>query len=164
MSIRVPWIKWFVYALGGLCLMSLLNGAIGFLALKRLEKKAGSPIRGHFIPHLLSPVFTLKNPDFQWQERFQIHSGTLTVHYDPSFIIPSLKFHVHLRGQDLGGRLLGELAESQGLSEVKLDRVEADLAFSKEENPEIFLLDIRSPVIRFHLSRNPEEKIEIPSS
>ena len=131
--------------------MTFLNVAIGFAALKRLERKAGGPIRGSFLPYPLVPVFVLKNSNFDWDGRFRVISGQVVVRYDPFFLIPGRKFRVRITGRDLRVLFSGELAESQGVSEVKMDRVEVDFAFFDRGSPEIFLFDVQSRQIKFHL-------------
>lgn len=143
--------RWIFPLAGGLALGGLLNCGISFVALKRLEKKAGAPIRGTFLPYPFLPRFTLKNSSLNWQGRFQVLSGTVHVRYDPSFLLPGWKFRTRISGRDLGVRFSGDLAVSQGISEVKVDRAEADFAFFEKGEPEIFLFDVQSPQLRFHL-------------
>ncbi len=136
--------------------MVLVNTGTGLWALKRLERKAGTPIQGAFLPHLLQPAFTLKGLNVAWQKRFQVLSGSLRVHYDPLSLLPGRKFRVQIGGRDLTVRLGDEGAASEGLSEVKIERVDGDFAFSDKDDPEIFLLDVQSPELQFHLG----EKVE----
>ena len=143
--------RWFSTLAGGILLVFLFNTATGFIALKRLEKKSGSKIRGSFIPHLFFPAFTLKNSNLNWQDRFEVLSGTVRVRYNPIFFFPGGKLRVQMKGHDLSVKLSGELALSQGLSEVKVDTVEADLALPEKGTPEIFLFDIQSPELKFHI-------------
>lgn len=152
---RSPLARWLASFAGVVLFVGVLNAAAGLLTLKRLEKKAGAPIHGTFIPHLIQSAFTLKDPSFDWQDRFQISSGTLVIHYEPLSILPGRPFRTQIRGRDLGVRLYGELAASQGFSQVRIDFVEADLVFSRGKTPEIYLLHIQSPQIRFHLVKSP---------
>ena len=149
--------RWALYLGGGIFLAGFLNAGVGFVALKRLEKKAGAPIRGRFLPHLYEPAFTLKNPNLEWRGRFQVSSGTLRVHYDPLFLLPGRKFRARIEGQNLRGRLFGALAESQGVSEVTVHHVEVDFAFSKSKTPEIFSFHIQSPELQFQLIQKETE-------
>ena len=139
--------------------MVLVNTGTGLWALKRLERKAGTPIRGIFLPHLLQPAFTLRDPNIAWQKRFQVLSGRVRVHYDPLSLLPGRKFRVQIGGQDLTVRLGDEWAASEGLSEVKIERVDLDFAFSDKEDPEIFLLDVQSPQLQFHFGEKEAENI-----
>ena len=144
-----------VYFAAAFLLVSLLNPLAGHVALKRLEKKAGAPIRGTFIPHVLFPAFTLKNASFDWQGRFQVVSGTVEVRYNPLFLIPGQKFRVWIEARKLPVRFSGGLAESQGFSRATLEHVVADMAFPHKGSPEIFLLDIHSPEMTFRLVKEP---------
>jgi hypothetical protein len=141
-----------LYAAGAALLVGLANVGVSFFALKRLEKKAQAPIQGTFLPDLLRPSFILKDPHLDWQGRFQVSSGTFYVEYDPLFLLPGRRFRTQIEGKDLSVRLLGELAESQGLTEVRIDRVEADLAFARKGPPEVFVFKVESPQLQFHLS------------
>lgn len=142
-----------LYLIGGAVLIYCLNAGMGVLALKKLETKAGARISGVFLPHAFQPSFTLKDPQLKWQDRFQVTSGTVKVQYDPLFLLPGHVFRVRIWGRELGVKLFGELIESQGLSEMVVTRVDADLAFARGKNPEIFLLDIRSPELQFLLAK-----------
>lgn len=137
--------------------MVFVNAGTGFWALKRLERKAGTPIRGTFLPHLFQPAFTLKDPDLAWQKRFQVLSGSIRIHYNPLSLLPGRKFRIQIGGQNLTLRLGDEWARSQGLSEVKIERFQADFAFSDKEDPEIFLLDVQSPQLQFHFGQKAVE-------
>jgi len=144
--------RWIFLISWGVLLVALLNAGAGFWALKRLERKARTPIRGHFLSHLIQPAFTLRNPSLAWKERLQVLSGTVWVHYDPLSLIFGQKFRVQIGGEDLTVRFVNEWAESQGLGEVRLDRIQADFAFSDQEDPEIFSLHVDSPELQFHFS------------
>lgn len=157
---RQLWGRWLAFSIWGAALVTLINTGTGLWTLKRLEKKAGAPIRGTFFPHLFRPAFTLKNPNLAWQKRFQLLSGTVRVHYDPLSLLPGRKLRVQIGGQDLVVHLGDEWAKSQGLSRVKIKRVRADFAFSDQEDPEIFLLDVDSPQLQFHFGEkgdNPHQ-------
>lgn len=152
--------RWIMALAVGLLLSALLNAGLGFVALKKLEKKAGAPIRGIFLPHFLQPAFTVKDPKLDWQGRFQVLSGSLRVRYDPLFLVPGWKFRVQVEGRELAVSLGGELAESQGLKDVKVDRFEADFALPGEGDPEIFLFNIESPQIHFRLAKQGKKLID----
>ena len=134
--------------------MVLANAGLGFFALKKLEKKAGGPIRGTFLPHVVFPSFTLKNARLDWEGRFQVLSGTVVVRYDPSFVIPGRKLRVWITGRDLEVRLAGKLVEGEGLSSFQGVRVDADLAFPYHGPPEIFLFDVQSDQMKFRLAKD----------
>lgn len=152
--------RWIFLLAGGLALVGLLNCGIGFLALKRLEKKAGAPIRGTFLPYPFLPRFVLKNSSLNWQGRFQVLSGTVHVRYDPFFLLPGWRFRTRISGWNLAVRFSGDLAASQGISEVKVDWAEADFAFFEKGDPEIFLFDVQSPQIHFHVVKEEGPRTE----
>lgn len=129
----------------------LLNAGGGWWALKKLERKTGTPIEGTFLPHLFRPAFTLKNSRLAWQDRFQVLSGDVNVSYDPLSLLGRRKFRVQIRGSNLKVRLFADLLESGGLSEASVDEVYADIAFSKQGPPEIYSFQIQSPELRFNL-------------
>jgi len=131
--------------------MALLNAGGGFWALKKLEKKAGTPIQGTFLPHLFRPAFTLQDARLSWQNRFQVLSGDIGVRYDPLSLFPGRKFHVYIKATGLRVRLFQDLLESQGLAEIGVEEAKAELAFSREGPPEIFLFNVQSPELRFNL-------------
>ncbi len=144
--------RWLFFLAWGMLLTALLNAGAGFWALKRLEKKAGTPIRGTFLPHLIQPAFTLKNSQVSWQGRFQVDSGDLRVQYDPLSVFWGRKLRVRVQGSDLHVRLLGEWATSQGLSEARVDSLDADFALPEKGAPEVFLFDLDSPELQFNLT------------
>lgn len=157
---RVPGLtalRWVVYLMGGIFFISLLNTGSSFLALKLLEKKARHPIQGNFIPNPFFPSFTLKNSAFNWRDRFQVHSGTVAVHYTPLFFLPGQKFRIQIRGKDLDISISGEWARSQGFSELKAEHLEADIVFPIKETLEILSFEIRSPQIEFRLERGERD-------
>ena len=143
----------FLLILLGSVLGSATNTVLGFVVLKRLEKKSGAPIKGQFVPHLFAPSFSLKQAKVEWQKRFRVDSGTFTVRYDPLSVLPGRKLRTWIEGRDLEARLFGELAESEGFSDVRIDRVRADLAFFRKGPPEIFAFDVQSPQIQFHMTK-----------
>lgn len=132
--------------------MVFLNAGGGFWALKRLERKAGTPIRGTFLPLLFQPAFALKNVNAAWKDRFQVVSGNLWVHYDPLSLLPGRSLRIQVEGSDLKVRLSGDLLQSHGLSELRVEHVRADFALSDEGEPEIFLFEVDSPELQFHFA------------
>lgn len=135
----------------GIILVIFLNAGIGFWALKKIEKKAGTPIRGVFLPHLLAPAFTIQNPSLTWQDRFQLLSGHLHVQYDPLSLLPGRELRIQVRGTGLKVRLLGKWSEREGLGDMQVEQVEGDFAFSEKGPPEIFLFNVQSPELNFNL-------------
>ena len=129
----------------------LLNTGGGLWTLKKLEKKAGAPIKGTFLPHLLRPAFSLQNVRLGWQDRFRILTGDLEVRYDPLSLLTGRKLRVSIQGYRLRVQLFGDLLKSQGLSEAHLDKVDADIAFSEHGEPEIYLFRVQSPELQFNL-------------
>lgn len=146
----------FILLASGLLFLGLLNTGVSFLALKRLEAKAGAPIQGFFLPHLFQPVFTLRDVRFDWQGRFQVVSGRVAVRYYPFFLFPGARLRTQIVGEDLEVKLTHEFAQAQGISNVSVDRVEADLVFSRDPTPEIFLFDVRSPQIQLYLKKETD--------
>lgn len=136
----------------GVICVTLLNAGAGFWVLKKLEKKAGAPIHGRFIPHVFQPVFSFKGPQFSWEGRFEVFSGSLRVRYDPLSLFPGRKMRIHVWGEDLKVRLFDKLLESQP-SEVVVNRAESELEIPRKGAPEIFFLEIDSPQIDFHIKR-----------
>lgn len=153
-------IRWLLALAWGLALIGILNAGTGFWALKRLEKKAGAPIRGTFLPHLFQPVFTLKNARLSWQNRFEILSGSVRVQYDPVSVLVSRKFRIQVAGSDLEVRFLKELVFSGGRSQVKIDMLAADFAISDRKTPEVFRLEIHSPEMEFHFAEKDGNRVK----
>lgn len=153
MPVRKPRGRWVPLLIGVIIGIVLINIGVSLSVLKRLEKKAGTPIRGIFLPHLFHPSFTLKDSRLNWQGQFQILSGTFRVRYDPWFFFRAQRLRTQIEGWDVAVQFSGELAQSQGLGEALIDHVQADFAFSGKRTPEIFLLDVRSPQLQFHLMK-----------
>ena len=152
-ALRLVWRRWILPLLGAVILIAFLNAGLGFWALKRIERKAGTPIRGIFLPHLLQPSFTLRNAKLVWQGRFEVLSGVIRVRYNPLSVVGGGKFRIQVTGSDLDVRFLKETTFS-GLhpSEIQIERITADLAFLRGKPPEIFSLEIHSPELEFHFS------------
>lgn len=145
--------RWSFLVTGGILLVVSLNPLAGWVAFKKLERKAGAPVRGTFLPYFLVPVFRLENASFDWQGRFRVHSGTIEVRYDPFSLFPGRKFRARIEAKDLPVSFSGELAASQGLRRLNVEQVTADLAFFDKGPPEIFLFDVRSKEMTFRLAR-----------
>ena len=155
-GVKVQWL----FALAWIVMLTaLLNIGTGLWALKRLEKKAGTPIHGVFVPHLFQPSFTLKNASLTWQNRFKVVSGTFLVRYHPLPVLVGRSFRVQVSGSGLGVRILENSALS-GVhpSEIKVERFNADFTVSPRKTPEIFSLNVQSPELEFNFAekgRNP---------
>lgn len=145
--------RWIFPFTAGVVLIAVLNTAAGWWVLKRLEAKAGAPLHAAFFPHLWRPAFTLKNCRLEWQKDFEVQSGTIEVRYDFGSLIPGQRLRTRIKGSGLEVRLSKDLAESQGVQEVRIERIEADLAFSRTGPPEIFHFDIQSPELQFRLAK-----------
>ena len=152
-ALRLGWGRWILTLLWAVILIAFLNAGLGFWALKRIERKAGTPIHGDFFPNLFEPAFTLRNAKLVWRDRFEVLSGVIRVRYNPLSVVRGRKFRVQVTGSDLDVRLLKEMTFS-GLhpSEVQIERITADLAFLRGKTPEIFSLEIHSPELEFHFS------------
>lgn len=152
--------RWLFFIAWGALLLVLLNTGIGFWTLKRLERKARTPIQGIFLPHLMRPAFTLKNSNLAWRDRFTVLSGRLDVQYDPASSLFSRKLRVQVSGKEIILRLGEKWAGMEGLGEVKVDRFEADFAISDSGDPEIFSLNVNSPELEFHFSEKGSNSIK----
>ena len=153
-------IRWLLALAWGFALIGILNAGTGFWTLKRLEKKAGAPIHGTFLPHLFQPVFNLKNARLSWQNRFEILSGSVRVQYDPVSVLVSRRFRIQVAGSDLEVRFLKELALSGGRPQVKIDTLTADFAVSNKKAPEIFRLEIHSPEMEFRFAEKDANQVK----
>lgn len=145
---RVRWVQVVMSAMLG---VASLNMGLSFWVMKRLEKKAGSPIQATFLPDVFYPSFTLKNIHLHWQDRFQVLSGTLHVQYNPLSLFTSRKLRVQIEGSNLTTQLLGEFAESQGISRAEVDRAKIDFALGDQGPPDVFLLEVHSPQLEFQM-------------
>ncbi len=155
------WKQW-VFALSwGLILIVLLNTGTGLWALKRLEKKAGTPIAGSFRPHFFKPAFTLKDAKLSWQDRFEVLSGTVKVQYDPLSVVAGRRFRIQVEGSNMKVHFLkGPAFAMAHPTDVKIDYVAADFALTDKKNPEIFALNINSPEIEFHFSEKDKNEVK----
>lgn len=146
-------VRWILALVWALALTGMLNAGTGLWALKRLEKKAGTPIRGTFLPHFLHPAFTLRNVELSWQGRFEVLSGTVRIHYHPLAVLVGRRFRVQMEGSNLVVRFLQDSAfPGVHLSEVPIGSLTADFAVSQRKTPEIFALDVHSPELEFHFA------------
>ena len=152
-TLRLVWGRWILTLLWAVVLIAFLNVGLGFWALKRIERKAGTAIHGDFLPDLFEPAFTLRNAKLVWQDRFEVLSGVVRVRYNPLSIVRVVKFRFQVTGSDLDVRFLKE-ATFSGLhpSKVQIEHITADLAFLRGKTPEIFSLEIHSPELDFHFS------------
>ncbi len=145
----------------GIILIVLLNTGTGLWALKRLEKKAGTPIEGSFIPHLFKPAFTLTNAKLSWQDRFEVLSGTVKVRYDPLSVVVARRFRIQVEGRDLKVHFLKGMSFAfEHPGDVKIDYVAADFALADKKSPEIFALNIHSPEIEFHFAEKDRNEVK----
>ena len=152
--------RWLLFLLWGIALIGMMNAGTGYWALKRLERKAGAPIRGTFLPHLFQPVFDLKNARVSWQDRFEVLSGTVRVRYNPLSVLVRRRFRIQVDGSDLEVRVLKALSFSGGRSQMKIDSLAADFAISSGKTPEIFRLEIHSPEMKFHFAEKDGNSIK----
>lgn len=148
---------WLNAFLAAALFVGCLNVASGFWVLKRLERRAKTPIRGEFFPAFLNFAFTLEKLQLDWRGDFQVISGKVRVEYDLLSLVPGRRLRVRIRGEGLGVRLPNPLAESAGTREVKISRVDLEIAFSKEGPPEIYLLKVDSPELQFNLVKEAEQ-------
>lgn len=145
--------RWLLPFLAGVVFLTVWNAAAGFWVLKRLEKRAETPLHGRFLPHPLDFAFTLQEVRLDWKEEFTVLSGTVRVQYDFASLVPGKKLRTRIRGRDLVVRLRRERAEFGGLGEVRINEVNADLAFPRKGPPEIYHFEVRSPELEFRLAR-----------
>ncbi|GEM_PF-2476651 len=155
-------VRWLAPLIGGILLISLLNIGASFWVLKFLEKKAKHPIEGIFAPHPFYPSFKLESPRFNWRGRFEVHSGTFEVRYNPLYLLWHRKFRTQIAGREVGVTIAGELAESGGFSEIKVDWVDADIAFPRKGTLEIFSFNVKSEQMEFSLEREERDLDENP--
>ena len=128
----------------------LLPTLSGYWVWQELEKRTEMEIGGSFSPRFFLPSFYLKDAHFAWDEKIHLVSGTIKVEYDLLALLSGGHLRVKLSSQDLTVKLLGELAEMEGVSDVRFDHFYADLTFGREGIEEIFSLQAESPTIQFH--------------
>lgn len=136
---------------GALAVIALLNTGGGFLVLKSLERRAGAPIHGRYIPQLVSSAFSVHRLKLGWRGEFQVTDGTVRVRYDFLSWVFRRVLRVRLKGTHLKVRFQSERLPFPTGREFQIDRIDATFNFRPKGPPEIVSFQLDSPELKFQL-------------
>ncbi len=138
---RVFW--WFATVL------VLLPTFLTHLFFWQIEHRLKLKIHGKPLGALFPGTINLSGSFLEWQGRFRVRSGFLTIHYPPVAMFQS-KFPLVLEGRDLVVEAGSDMQRTLGRGEITFDRVAAKLIIGSK-HADIEFLDAESKTIQFHL-------------
>lgn len=119
-----------------------------------LEKRIEIKMSGQILPVFFTTTFFIRDARFEWRNKVKLISGNLKVTYDPVFFLKRDYLRVRLVGHGLSAKLLGDWAKVQGVEELGLDSLDADLVFDRKGLKEINGIEALSPAFQFRIKKS----------
>lgn len=146
--------------LGFLSLMLLLavgfSPAAGWWVLKHVEKSLRVPVQGRFEPHFFQTSFTVRQAQFNWENKISLDAGDIRVGYDLLSLVSSGGITIEISGQSLPVRFLNDLARISPREQVVLDDFFAKLVINTQGLKEVVALRIKAPELQFQVGRQEQ--------
>ncbi len=137
----------------------LLAGAVvlpaaGDLKVRReLEKRLQIKLEGKIMPGFFTPSFHVRDARFEWEDKVKLLSGDLIFDYDPAFLLGKESLRIRCRARNCQARLLGSWADMQGVGDLAITRLDADLTLDRSGLREVNAILVDSPAFQFHMEK-----------
>lgn len=140
------WVLLLVVAVG-------FSPAVGWWVLKRVEKSLHVPVQGRFEPHYFQNSFTMRQAEFNWENKISLDAGDINVGYDLLSLFSTGGITIEISGQELPVKFLNELARISPREHVILDEFFAELVINSQGLKEVVALRIKAPELQFQMGR-----------
>lgn len=127
---------------------------LGFWVFQQLGTRLKAKVSGHYSPVWFSTSFKVSELDLQWDGKVQLHSGEVTVDYDPLTVFFADGLRVRISGKKIPVSLLGPWAHAAASPDVMLDDFFADITIGRGGVKEIHAVQAKSPEIQFQIGTN----------
>ncbi len=131
----------------------ILQFATGFWVSREVPGRLGLKVTGNFWPGAVSPTFFSSDARLEWKNKVTLLSGNLKIDYN---LLPLLWKHtIRLRvsGKNISARLQGDWAKMQGVENIRIDQLDADVEVAAQGLGEIYFVRAESPTFQFRIQK-----------
>ena len=125
-----------------------------WLVYRRIQNRLDLKIQGQFVSRIFVPVFYVRNASFEWNGKVRFEHGDLQVNYRPFSFLSPAGLRIHLSGENLQVRLLGDWAKMEGVENADLEKFDADFSLGRKGLNEIYWVQVESRAFQFHLKKS----------
>lgn len=136
-----------------LILLSLQWGASIWIQ-QEIQKRLEIRLTGNFWPLPLLPSVVGDPAGLEWKNRVTILSGKLKIDYNVFPLLFQNSIRIQITGKNLQARLFGDWAKLQGVENIQIDHLDADLEIVKKGLGEVYEVHAESPSFHFVIEKN----------
>jgi hypothetical protein len=131
----------------------LLQALAGFWVAWEIPRRLELRVSGMFLPLVVFPGFYAPNAKLEWKNKVTLLSGNLKIDYNLLPLMNRRSIRIKVSGENISARLQGEWARMQGVEDVKIDRLSADIEVAPEGLGEIYHVKAESPTFQFRIEK-----------
>ena len=105
-------------------------------------------------PILFRPAVQSKNLQLEWKNRITLLSGNLKIVYNVVPFVVRNHIRIKITGKNIHAKLSGRWAKMEGVEDIMIDTLDADVAVAPQGLGEIYYVHAQSPTFQFHIRKS----------
>lgn len=131
----------------------ILQFSMGLWVAREVPGRLGLQVTGTFWPGVVSPSFHSADARLVWKNKVTLLSGNVKIDYN---LLPLLWKHtirLRISGKNISARLQGDWAKMQGVENIRIDQLDADVEVAAQGLGEIYFVNAESPSFQFRIQK-----------
>jgi hypothetical protein len=125
----------------------------GFWVGREIPRRLDLKVTGTFLPLPFWPGFYSPRAGLEWKNKVTLLSGNLKIDYNLFPLLWRRSIRIKISGKNISARLQGEWARMQGVENIAIDRLDADIEVAPKGLGEIYRVIAQSPTFQFRIEK-----------
>jgi hypothetical protein len=135
----------------GLFLFQVLTA---FWVSYEIPRRLNLKVSGFFLPLVVWPGYYSPNARLEWKNKVTLLSGNLKIDYNLVPLLIRRSIRIKVSGKNISARLQGDWARMQGVENISIDNLVADIEVAPKGLGEIYKVIAQSPTFQFRIEKN----------
>lgn len=128
---------------------------LGKILLSQVQKRLGLTVRsGNLQPLPFQPAFQSRDLQLEWKNRITLLSGNLKIGYNVVPFVVRNHIRIRVTGKNIRAKLSGSWAKMEGVEDIVIDSLDADVEVAPQGLGEIYFVHAQSPTFQFHIRKS----------
>ena len=119
-----------------------------------IPRRLNLKVSGVFLPLVVWPGYYSPNARLEWKNKVTLLSGNLKIEYNLVPLLLRRSIRIKVSGKNISARLQGSWARMQGVENISIDDLVADVEVAPEGLGEIYKVKAQSPTFQFRIEKN----------
>lgn len=140
-----------VKILGAVILFQFLTA---FWVSYEIPRRLNLKVDGIFLPLVVWPGYYSPNARLEWKNKVTLLSGNLKIDYNLVPLLLRRSIRIKVSGKNISARLQGDWARMQGVENISIDDLIADIEVAPHGLGEIYKVKAHSPSFQFRIEKS----------